>query len=276
MFVGVLVVGLSVAELPLVASDIAAQEISAQEAGDRQVGGQGVGEREQASAELRAKAVSTKAIELDDLPKPAAELAALIDEGAVSFCTGRIPWSEMRDARDRTGVAGTRYRLAAETRAEFKYDYKSRMRWRERRERGKKIVWISVRFSAAELKVVHVIWFRRPPAADDFWSDSIVQHEFDHVRLSTHPMLRKLFAEKLKATSRFQHELPADQQVSEELVNGLVRERVKDAFEEISDLVKIRYKELDRQTRHGLEPLPAKSELSQWLSEKAASDDSKN
>ena len=216
----------------------------------------------------------TKPIEPNDLPAPPDEIAKLIERGSVTFCTGKIPWSEMRDARDRTGVAGTRFRLAAETRAEFNYDYNSRTSWRKKREGGKLIVYVTVGFRSARLNVVHRIWFRRPPTPKDFWQDSIVQHEFDHVRLSTHPMLDKIFARNLKAASRFRHELHNDQRVDEAMVNEWVREKVKAAFDEIYDLVKIRYRELDRVTRHGMEPVPPESEVETWLVQELAKTDS--
>ncbi len=224
----------------------------------------------------REDQVSTKPIAHDDLPSPPVETAKLIEKGSVTFCTGRIPWSEMRDARDRTGVAGTRFRLAAETRAEFNYDYNSRTRWRKKHENGKTIVYVTVGFRTAKLNVVHRIWFRRPPAPDDFWQDSIVRHEFDHVRLSTHPMLDKIFARSLKSASRFQRELSSDQRVDEAMVNEWVREKVKAAFDEISELVKIRYRELDRVTRHGMEAVPSESEVASWLAPEVNHPDSNN
>ncbi len=48
-------------------------------------------------------------------------------------------------------------------------------------------------------------------------------------------------------------------------VDRLVDEHVVKMFSEISDLVSIRYKELDRVTSHGLHPLPEDSSLSGLL-----------
>ncbi|MGB7346208.1 MAG: hypothetical protein WBD20_18465 [Pirellulaceae bacterium] len=220
---------------------------------------------EKAKSEFKPPQIPTDPIELSDLPKPPDEIAKLIDSGKVKLCTGRISWSEMRQARDRTGVAGSGYRLAAETKAEFNYDYLSRVRWRQRVEGGKKILLVTVRFSTADLQVKHTIWFRSPPTADQFWDDAIVQHEFDHVRLSTHPMIEKQFAKKIRAASSFRHELADGETIGETLVNSLVRERIKEAIDEISEFVEVRYKELDRVTRHGLDGVPGDSDVIDWL-----------
>ncbi len=202
---------------------------------------------------------------MDDLPSPPKELADLIKKGAVEFCTGRVSWSEMSQAQERPTVAGPHLRLAAETKAEMRFDYRSRTRWKQRSENKKTILSVTVRFSNDELTAKHTIWFRHPPSAERFWDDKIVQHEFDHVRLSMHPMINQLFKQKIKAATAFRYELKDDERVSEALVNRLVQQRVRAAIAEISDLIDIRYKELDRVSRHGLQPIPDDSDVVKWL-----------
>ena len=207
----------------------------------------------------------TEAIELADLPDPPDEIAALIKNGKVTMSSGRKPWEEVRDARDRTGVSGSGLRLAAETKFTLNYDYRSRMRWRSQDNADGQLVTINITYTRAKLIHDHKIWFRRRPHEERFWDDRIVRHEFDHVRLSSNPLIAKRFLEKLRETRTLRKQVGGNIQLDEKVVRGLVNEHVQSVFDEIVDLVGIRYKELDRETRHGLKPIQDDSEILDWM-----------
>lgn len=207
----------------------------------------------------------SETIDLDDLPEPSPELAKLIKDANASFYAGRKPWAETKAARERTGVTGRGKRLAAETKSNLQYEFRSRTRWRVREEGGKRILLMTVTYARANLKRNHEIWFRNRPYKEGFWEDRLVQHELDHVRISTNPVVAKTFLNNLRKNRILRHELEADEKVDEASVQKLVDEHVEEVFQEIVSLVGIRYKELDRITDHGLVPIPEDSKIYGWM-----------
>ncbi len=205
-------------------------------------------------------------IELAELSEPPERIAKLIEQGKVSMFYGRKPWREIVAARDRIGVSGRRLRLLAETKFELDYNYRSRSSWRIR-EGQKRELRVSVRYTEANLKYEHKIWFRHRPRTDGFWDDSLVLHEFDHVKISTKTILGEKFVQKLRASPVFTVTIGDDDRVDNAFVRKLIDKRVKDVFDEMVDLISIRYKELDRITDHGQRPIPAESKIESWLSD---------
>ena len=139
------------------------------------------------------------------------------------------------------------------------------MSWRTLSEGGSRTVRISVHFTKVKLTSKHQIWFLRHPGEKGFWDDRIVRHEFDHVRLSTLPNYSAQFAKNLRKNRYITRPVESGMQVNERFIRRLVDEHVKQEFEEVVDLVTIRYRELDRETRHGISPLPDESGLKEWL-----------
>ena len=195
-----------------------------------------------------------QAIELADLPDPPAPIQAWIESGRVTFEQGEREVSIQP-------VGGPR--ITAETRYRIVYSYNSRSRWKV--EKGTREIVITVRFARIEWKPVHTIWFRNPPAAADFWTNKLVLHEFDHVRISSDPRLAVRFKQLLNDRNILKRTLSDDDVVNRDFVDQLVDRHVAEVFSEISDLIAIRYKELDRVTNHGLDLVPSDSPLNEWL-----------
>lgn len=204
-------------------------------------------------------------IELDDLPEPPAEVAKLIKDAKASFHSGRKTLEETLAARERSGLNDWDKRLAAETKLSLKYDFRSKTKWRIREESGKRILLMTVTYTRTNLKYDHEIWFRRQPSIEGFWESRLVRHELDHVRISTNPMVAKTFANNLRKNRILRHELEPGEQVDQAKVQKLVDEHAEEVFQEIVSFVDIRYKELDRVTDHGLEPLPKESKIRGWM-----------
>jgi len=200
-------------------------------------------------------------IKLADLPQPPAEISALIELGRVTFEAGP------RDASQQPKNG-----LAAETHYRIAYKYSSRSRWKVAAD-NKKVV-INVRFFAVQWKPTHTIWFRRQPSLSDFWSNELVLHEFDHVRISNDPRFQSRFEESLQKRSVLTRALRAGDVVNRKLVDELVDEHVTEVFSDITELVSIRYKELDRVTDHGRRPVPTDSALNEFLKPDSADSDS--
>ena len=193
-------------------------------------------------------AVGQSPISLDDLPPPPPEFKRLIEAGEVAFEFGG-------DVAVRSYAAETHYRIA--------FDYKTRTTWRLS-PNGRQLR-IGARLVRLDWQPRHTIWFRNRPESETFWSNPLVLHEFDHVRLSTDRRWR----EKLEALKRnpmgIQHDLSSGEQVTPTLVDQVVDQFLQSRLQEVFDLIDIRYRELDRQTAHGQEPLPEDSPLQSFL-----------
>ncbi len=182
-------------------------------------------------------------IQISRLGPPPTDFDALIESGNVSFDSGdRDPSLEPKEG---PGVAAeTHYRIA--------YHFKSHSHWTLRQNR----LTIRMRFRDVQWDPSHRIWFRQTPSLVDFWNQPLVRHEFDHVRISSDPRFKQLFVERLNETSVIRHDLDANQKATETLIDELVEAEVARIFGEVSSLIAIRYKELDRVTDHGRTRLP--------------------
>ena len=200
-----------------------------------------------------ANGQTPREVKLSEVPKPPQQLEQLIAGGDVSFEVG-----------PRAASSGSR--IIGETQYDISYQYKSQAKWNLLpAQQGARVVLINVRFSRVQWKTTHVIWLRHEPATEGFWSDSILLHELDHVRLSNDPRVAKRFPELLKKHTVIRHPLQPGEIAGRELTDQLVEREVRLVFEELTDLIAIRYRELDRETMHGQRPLPQNSKLRDLL-----------
>ena len=197
-------------------------------------------------------------IKLTDLPEPPSDIRELIKAGLVTMEAGEREDSQTSQSSPKI-IAETHYRIA--------YNYSTRSRWQV--DSGNRRVVVTVRFRDIEWQPRHTIWFERKPATEGFWSDRLVLHEFDHVRVSTDPRVAERFEQLLRSRGSITKSLSSGDVVNRAFVDRLVEEHVSKVFSEISDLISIRYKELDRVTSHGLHPLPEDSSLSELLRPRA-------
>ena len=224
-----------------------------------------------------------------ELPSPPAAIDALLQRGRVTFRFGPRPAAERladadpradalpRKGSDADAGAGTasssdaaareplRPPRDAETRYRFASVYRSRPQWVLRRVAGRRRLSIHITFTAVHLTPRHEVWMRQRPQTDRFWRDRLLLHELDHVRISSDPGIVKRFAQRLREHNQIETEIAANVAVDDRLVQRLVDQHVKSVFDEINDLVAIRYRELDRLTRNGRDPLPDGSSLERWL-----------
>jgi hypothetical protein len=193
-------------------------------------------------------------IDLADLPKPPPAIGDLIESGRVTFEAG---------VRDEPEHPSTGPSLAAETRFRIEFNYTSHSRWTLATD-SRRVV-INVRYGSITWKPKHTVWFRRRPETENFWSSRLVLHEMDHVRISSDPRLAARFAESLGEQSTLVHPIGGGNVVNQRLVDRLVGEHVERVFSEMTELISIRYRELDRVTKHGRLAVPRDSALQQWL-----------
>ena len=193
---------------------------------------------------------------LSSLPPPPKEFADRIRLGRVRFITGGEPQSTLQKGSGLTKLSG-------ETRFTFRYRYDSRATWQTRSTQGgtsRQIADIRVKFRSIKLFLNHDVWLRKVPPTESFWEALIVRHEMDHVRISADPRIENWFLDRVKTIERIRVPLSmvADRngQVGNAKVQALIEAKMKEALDETTGLVQIRYRELDRLTQHGLVPIP--------------------
>ncbi|MEM1070126.1 MAG: hypothetical protein AAGI63_14585 [Planctomycetota bacterium] len=192
-------------------------------------------------------------IDLKTLPKSPPNVERWLKDWEVQFTTGKLPPDH----------AANRRRLSGFTQYEVAYTYKCQPTWRFDRTSGN--IRIQVRFTQVSWQPKHTIWLRYPPEPNSFWDDKLVLHELDHVQLSGDTRMKKLFIEKLRAKRTITQSVRGRGPVNQSMVDRIVKEHVASVFEEVSEMIDIRYKELDRVTSHGRLSIPKDSEVEGWL-----------
>ncbi|TWU45978.1 hypothetical protein Q31b_11550 [Novipirellula aureliae] len=205
-------------------------------------------------------------IDLSTLPESSAEIAKLIESAQVQFVIGPRQDS-VRSERFRTSTLPNGRPVAGVTEYRFGYHFRSSHRWKTSRGSNPKMKTVTARVEYRDLGVryEHTIWLAKKPNPDDFWSDRVLLHELDHVRLSSDPMLERRFIEKVLEKTVFTIHLEANASLKAAQINELVDRHVKECFEQIGELIAVRYKELDRITNHGISSFPNGSSLESLL-----------
>lgn len=193
----------------------------------------------------------SKAISLADLPPPPPEIDSLLDHAAVTWQYG--PVDDPRQIAEGNP-------MAAETQYRIKFRFRTRLRWRTRGDR----ITARLRHLSLDWQPSHVVWFRDMPATDDFWTNRLVRHELDHVRISSDRSIEQTYRDRAEALDPFEGRIMPSERPGD-AARRIVNDQLQALFEDVSSLAKIRYQELDRQTRHGLDPVPNDSTLRQIL-----------
>ena len=196
-----------------------------------------------------------EAIKVTELEQPPVWIGKLLDRGSVTFSAG--PRSSQPEST-----------LSAETRFTLNLQYRTRNRWSIQTRSGRRVLRIVATYSKVNIVPVHKVWFRKPPPTKDFWSDRLVLHELDHVMISSDDRLEKRLAELLRDNRVIEHSLEFGAVVSDAQVEKLVDQHTRRFFDQIVELAQVRYRELDRLTKHGRLPIPKDSGINEFLDAK--------
>jgi hypothetical protein len=206
-------------------------------------------------ASLESRPFESRPLEsrpLESVPPPPTEMIDVVRTANVRFEFG--PEDSPKKINDGTPMAAeTSYRIA--------FEYQSKLNWKLV---GDQVI-VRIRITDIDWKLSHVVWFRIAPDAENFWDSPLVRHEFDHVRISTDPRLQAAFrrrVDELKIT-RFANGELGDRSLAD-ACKEKVRDELTSIFKDITALAEIRYRELDRVTRHGLKPLPDDADQTIW------------
>ncbi len=185
-----------------------------------------------------------------ELAAPPPEIASLLKQGNIRFVVGE-------PVRPASSLLPNGRRFEALTDYNIKYRYKSEKRWRRGSDPAELL--ITVQWRNVALDISHVVWFRELPDGERAWTDRLMRHELDHVRISSDPKLENQFKARLRENSRITAKVPLNETPTLASVSRLVDQHAELLFGEILSLVEIRYKELDRLTNHGQLDLPIPS-----------------
>lgn len=249
---------------------------------------------EQAAAEIHGDGLKAnqpqpdptgwRTLRLADLPAPPAEVQSVLDRGKITWLVGGLRPSLVHPELSTSARKGI---FAAETQFQLNYSFRSQCRWQWVQTGSPRRLQVSVRFEQLELIVEHRVWLRKMPDQEGFWDSPLVQHELDHVRLSSDPRLADQFfkavlhhtevdlssEQSLPLIARAKQRNIENEQSDESILAQLsgadaqpfISSLVQSEFDRIVQLVEIRYQELDRETQHGKQPVAAGSPLSEWL-----------
>jgi hypothetical protein len=208
-------------------------------------------------------AESPAIFELAELPVPTKELLDLINRTPVRWESG---------VRSEEDQPSENPKLAGETKYVVRYSYACRKTWSVDKSTAE--LRISVRYLRIVWKSTHRIWLENRPANENFWSDKIVLHELDHLRISSDPRHGERFAQRLIDKSLIVQDVDQDNVVNQEYVDQVVGDHVEKIFRDQTDLIQIRYQELDRVSNHGQRQVPPDSPIAKLL--KQASEPTSN
>ena len=198
----------------------------------------------------KLEAVDAKGLHVD-LPSPPEELRERIHSGKVRF--------EFYDSkvikRPRPG----------ETKFEYRYEYESRSKWKLITQDGQAAIQVSVRYQDIKLERTHRISLPEEMIRDDLFQKPLTLHEFDHVAISSDKRLPALLESMLidrnalivKVLNEEEDEFtgkPSPKDLSR-ISKQFVKDASDEVFNDFVEVVSIRYRELDRISNFGLEPL---------------------
>lgn len=218
------------------------------------------------SDESKARVKASEALAAK-LPTPPESIAKLIADGSVVF-----------DFYDETQHD---YTFAGETTFDFHYEYRCATRYRmidhpaeqteddsTSEDASGRAMEVTIDYVDVKLKISHRMRLPSRLVGESFFDQRLVKHEFDHVAISADPRLPTLLVKMLSdrnsklivPLSRAENE-SRDRSMYAKMSRNAAREATSKVFEDFVSLVRIRYKELDQVTRHGIVPLPAETRL---------------
>lgn len=220
--------------------------------------------RQQTSEALTAK-----------LPIPPQAIMKLIADGNVVFDF----YDEQRH----------NFAFAGETTFDFRYQYRCRTRYRIIKQPAsdsptapesqsdsdptrligpRQALEVTLDYEDVSLKISHRMRLPSRMVGEDFFHQRLVNHEFDHVAISADPRLPALLTRMLTARNSKVFVPLSDEEAESRdratyaiMARNAAREETAKVFEDFASLIRIRYKELDQATRHGIEPLATETRL---------------
>ena len=179
----------------------------------------------------------TPAQDLFELPKPPGELDLLMEAGSVEFL-----FYDQRPADQK---------FEGETHFNFDVGYRFRYQSRLGNKQGVPHHFVSVHFSNIRIETKNIIRIPRRYASVSIWDSSLVQHEFEHVRVNSDPRVELLIQELVNAIKRIDIKAKS-RTISRAELTERVEKEIDKRVDEVTRLVQGNNDLLDTVTQHGI------------------------
>lgn len=167
--------------------------------------------------------------------------ARLIDAGNVGFEF----YDPVREPRKHHGYTTFQYNVTY--RSSFRYQWADRPNGRQ--------VSIQPKIDQVRCTVANVVQLPETLNHDRRWSNSLVEHEFDHVAMTLDPRVRMLIEHLCEGTPNLAGILPPGTPVTDEVLERMIHEAVESRYQAVHKLLMANQNDLDVQTRHGVADL---------------------
>lgn len=139
------------------------------------------------------------------------------------------------------------------TQFQLDIDYQFRYQSRSLRRANRQFARLGVHFTQVEVKLANAISLPASLIGTEFWENSLVQHELQHVRINSDPRVKMLTRELLHRLDSLELELAAGQsRPTESQVQEAVESEVAAVIQHMTELLLQNNGLLDRITQHGL------------------------
>ncbi len=165
--------------------------------------------------------------------EPPEYYARLIEEAAVSF----VFYDPIRDPRPHRGFTT------------FHYDVRYRSTYRYWVKGGR--IRIEPEIGSFAHRLSNEVLLPESLDHDRRWTDSLVQHEFDHVAMTVDPRVRMLIEQVCRVTPTIVRDLPSGTEVNGPLIDRLIHEVVEPRYQAVLNLLIANENDLDKVTLHG-------------------------
>lgn len=126
---------------------------------------------------------------------------------------------------------------------------------------GKSNVRFTVRYGKPKLRMDHTIILRSTLRPVDPWKDIVLQHEMDHVAISTDPRLALMVNYLYSEPQTWDELIESTSPPSSATIEEQVQRRSKILIEQIERAIQIQYDWLDQKTNQGMSSMDKRSEF---------------
>ncbi len=141
----------------------------------------------------------------------------------------------------------------------FRQKHKYKFEWTE--DGDSRDVTVTIDVQEFDVNLRHVLKLPRRLDRPGRWRNSLMQHEFDHVAISTDPRARLLLDRLCRQVGPLKLKVPATQTLDDAFFNPLINKEVAKRRDAVTDLIQFNYDELDRLSKHGSLRLPKRRDF---------------
>ncbi len=150
-------------------------------------------------------------------------------------------------------------------RVDYRYRYVLQSTVRDPEDATLSTATFTARLTLREVECEHTILLQSLFRPSDPWSTPLLQHEFDHVSISTDPRLFRMARRLLSQPVRGQLRWPNRTELDPKKLDEAIKEEVSARIAELERIVQANYDWLDRETGNGTANLSKRTRFFQEL-----------